>query len=169
MKRWTEKDNVIYFTLVSNGKTGDEWINHFEGKKLPVGSYAQSVLRHKNFKPTKAGTVHNIAVLKGELFSEEDRITKNIRAEAKERKMTEPHAEVACLIRDAFSDKEIEEMGLSWIITMHEPIPVSDGDLGVLGSNRYDDYRLDAYNGAPDYEWNRDGGFVFSAPQGTQS
>jgi len=169
MKRWTEKDNVIYFTLVSNGKTGDEWINHFEGKKLPVGSYAQSVLRHKNFKPTKAGTVHNIVVLKGDLFSDENRITKNIRAEAKERKMTEPHAEVACLIRDAFSDKEIEEMGLSWINTMHEPIPDSGGDPLVLGTSRYDVYGLYAYDDNPDDCWLRDYGFAFSVSQGTQS
>lgn len=168
-KRWTEKDGVIYFTLTSNGKTGDEWITHFEGKKLSVGSYAQSVLRHKNFKPTKVGTVHNIAVLKGELFSDEDRITKNIRAEAKKWKMTDPHAEVACLIRDAFSDKEIEEMGLSWIITMHEPIPDSDGDPRVLGSHGSGDYELHAFNGDSDDCWFRGRGFAFSASQGTQS
>jgi hypothetical protein len=164
-KRWTEKDGVIYFTITSNGKTGDDWITHFEGKKLPVGSYAQSVLRHKNFKPTKAGTVHNITVLKGELFSDEDRITKNIRAEAKKRKMTDPHAEVACLIRDAFSNKEIEEMGLSWIITMHEPIPDSDGDPSVLGARGSGDYELDACRGILGSSWNRDGGFAFSASQ----
>lgn len=168
-KRWTEKDGVIYFTLISNGKTGDEWITHFEGKKLSVGSYAQSVLRHKNFKPTEVGTVHNIAVLKGEMFSDNDRITKNIRVEAKKRKMTDPHAEVACLIRDAFSDKEIEEMGLSWIITMHEPIPDSDGCPSVLGTSRCDDCELCAYRGYPGDSWFRDDGFAFSASQGTQS
>ena len=165
-KRWTEKDGVIYFTLVSNGKTGDEWITHFEGKKLSVGSYAQSVLRHKNFKPTKAGKVYNIAVLGGNLFSDNDRTTKSIHAEAKKRKMTDPHAEVACLIRDAFSDKEIEEMGLSLIITMHEPIPDSDGRPDVLGSRRSDDCRLYAYGAHPDDGWRCVNGFAFLAPQG---
>ncbi len=164
---WTEKDGVIYFMLVSNGKTGDEWITHFEGKKLSVGNYAQSVLRHKNFKPTKVGTVHHIAILKGELFSDGDRITKNIRAEAKKRKMTDPHAEVACLIRDNFSDKEIEEMGLSWIITMHEPIPDSDGVLNLLGTRQYDDFRLFACNSHPDHSWHRGNEFAFVVAQGT--
>jgi hypothetical protein len=162
-KRWIEKDNVIYFTLVSNGKTGDEWITYLNSKKFPVGSYAQSVLRHGNFKPTRAGTVHNVAVLKGDSFSDNSRTTKDIRAEAKKRKMTDPHAEVACLIRDAFSDKEIEEMGLSWIIIMHEPIPDSDGDSDLLGSCRYDGYKLNAYSGRPGHSWGCDSGFAFSA------
>ena len=163
--RWTEKDGVIYFTLVSNGKTGEEWIVHLNGKGLPVGSYAQSVLRHKNFKPTKAGTVHQIGVIPGKLFSDDGRITKNIRADAKKRKMTDPHAEVACLIRDMFSDEEIKEMGLDWIITMHEPIPDSDGHPSVLGTNRCNDYRLGAYDGRPGRRWRSAYGFAFSVPQ----
>ena len=164
--KWTrDADGVIYFTVVSNGKTGEEWIVHLNGKGLPVGSYAQSVLRHKNFKPTKAGTVHQIGVLPGKLFSDNDRITKNIRGNAKKRKMTDPHAEVACLIRDMFSDEEIKEMGLDWIITMHEPIPDSDGDPGVLGARRFLGYGLDACDGDPDDRWYCGDGFAFSVPQ----
>jgi len=167
-KRWVEKDGVIYFTLVSNGKTGEEWINNFEGKGQSVGGYAKSVLQHKNFKPTKVGTVHHVAVLKGVLYSDEGRITKLIRADAKKRKMTELPAEVACLIRDNFTDKEIEEMGLDWIITFHEPIPDSDGGPGVLGSFRYVGYGLDAYSAHPDLRWGRERGFAFAVAQGTQ-
>ena len=168
-RSWTVKDGVIYFTLVSNGKTGEEWITHLEGKGLPVGDYAKSVLRHKDFKPTKAGTVHSIAVLQGQLFSDNDRITKNIRAEAKKRKLVDPHAEVACLIRDMSSDEEIKEMGLDWIITMHEPIPDSDGDLDVLGTNRCADCRLFACDASPTSRRRRENGFAFAVAQGTQN
>jgi hypothetical protein len=166
LKRWTVKDGVIYFTLISNGFTGDEWITHLNGKKQPVGPYAQSVLRHPNFKPTKAGTPHHIAVLLGKLYFDDERITRNIRTDAKKRKMTDPHAEVACLIRDAFTDQEIEEMGLTWIITMHEPIPDSDGHPHLLGADRYGGYRLSAYDSRPDDRWSRARGFAFSVAQG---
>jgi hypothetical protein len=168
-RAWTTKDGVIYFTLVSNGRTGEEWIAHLEAKSLPVGDYAKSVLRHPDFKPTKAGIVHHIAVLKGGLFSDNDRITKNICAEAKKRKMTDPHAEVACLIRDMLSDKEIKEMGLDWIITMHEPIPDSDGYPDVLGTNRYVDGRLGACDARPSRRWFRADGFAFAVAQGARN
>jgi len=165
--KWTrDADGVIRFTLISNGKAGEEWITHFTAKGLSVGRYAQSVLRYKNFKPTKAGTPHHIAVLPGKLYSDDGRITRLIRADAKKRKMTDPHAEVACLIRDMFSDEEIKEMGLDWIITMHEPIPDSDGSPSVLGTYRFSDCRLSAYYGEPDRRWDRDNGFAFSVPQG---
>lgn len=160
-KQWTEQDGVIYFTVVSNGKTGEEWITYLNGKGLPVGSYAQSVLRHKKFKPTKTGTIHQIGVISGKLFSNNDRTTKNFRDDAKKRKMTDPHAEVACLIRDMFSDKEIKEMGLDWIITMHEPIPDSYGNLCLLGTARYDDYMLHAFYSNPGNRWHRENGFAF--------
>ena len=110
-----------------------------------------------------------MAVLPGKLYSDDERITRNIRADAKKRKMTDLPAEVACLIRDMFSDEEIKEMGLDWIITMHEPIPDSDGDPGVLGTNRFDGYRLVAYGGHPGHGWDREYGFAFSVAQCPQT
>ena len=130
--RWTEKDNVIRFSVTSDGTTGEEWISRLEGKSFRVGDYAKSVLRSRSFKPT-SGINYEIAVLKGEFFSDSDRITKTIRKEAKNRKFFTPNAEVACLIREKFSDKELEAMGLYWIVAMHEPIKDSDGDPRLLG------------------------------------
>lgn len=159
---WIEIDGIIYFTLISNGKTGEEWITHLEGKGLPVGNYAKSILRHESFKSTKAGTVHNVAVIKGELFSNNDRITKNIRAYAKNQKMTNLSAEVACLIYDNFTDKEVEGMGLVWIITMHDPIIDLGGGLSILGMDYCVNYRIDAFDNNPDNKWDCDGGFAFA-------
>ena len=125
--KWTEKDGVIRFSVTSDGITGEEWISRLESKSFRVSDYAKSVLSSKGFKPT-SGITYEIAVLKGEIFSDNDRITKNIRKEAKNRKLSDPNAEVACLAREKFSDKELEAMGLYWIVAMHEPIKDSDGD-----------------------------------------
>lgn len=162
-RSWSEKDGVISFTLPStDGTTGEGWIKRLESKGFRVGDYAKSVLRSKDFKPT-SGITTEVAVLKGRLFEDNDRVTKKIRAEADKRKLEKPNAEIACLIREKFTDEEIEAMGLVWIVAMHEPIKDSDGDPSLLCASRYDDGRwLDAYFDRPDGRWYRACGFAFA-------
>ncbi|MEK7636692.1 MAG: hypothetical protein AAB362_03325, partial [Patescibacteria group bacterium] len=75
-------------------------------------------------------------------------------------------AELACLIREKFTDKEIEAMGLWYIVAMHEPINDSDGGPSLLGADRYGDGRwLSAYYGRPGIGWSRDYGFAFAVSQ----
>jgi hypothetical protein len=125
--RWIEKDGVIYFTLISNGMTGEEWISYFKSMDFEIDDYAEAILRGKDFKPTKAGTFHNIAVLKGTLFSDDERMVKKICAKANKNNMKKLPLNVVCLIRDKFTDGEIKEMGLERILVMHEPLfPLSN-------------------------------------------
>ena len=107
-----------------------------------------------------------VAVLKGMLFEDSDRTTKNIYIEADKRKLAKPNAELACLIRLKFTDKEIEAMGLMWIAAMHEPINDSDGDPNLLNANRSDGGRwLRAYICRSNNRWDRDEGFAFAVSQ----
>jgi len=159
-RSWREKNSVIYFTVTSDGTTGEEWIKRLEKGGYNVGFYAKQLLNSKDFRPTK-GVVTKVAVLKGMLFTDSDRTTKNIRSEANKRKLTTPNAEVACLIREMFTDKEIKVMGLVWIVVMHEPIKDSDGDLNLLLVHRDDDGRwLSTCYGSPDCQWNQVSGFA---------
>ena len=162
---WHEQDEVIYFSVTSDGTTGSQWIERLESKSFRIGDYAKSVLLSPDFKPTCEVTTE-IAILKGMLFTDNDRVTKKIRAEADKRKLTKPNAEIACLIREKFSDEEIEAMDLWWIVAMHEPIKDSVGDPDLLSTSRYDDGRwLHAYYGKPDYRWGRNNGFAFAVSQ----
>lgn len=164
-KAWREEDGVIYFSVTSDGTTGEDWITRLESKGFRVGDYAKQVLRSPAFKPT-SGVTTEVALLKGLLFEDNDRITSKIRTEADKRKLTEPNAEVACLIRENFSDKEIEAMGLIWIVAMHEPIEDSDGDPALLGAGRGGDGPwLYAFHGRPDRKWHRGNGFAFVVSQ----
>ena len=130
---WREEGGVIYFSVTSDGITGEEWINRLEDKGFRVSDYAKVLLRSPDFKPT-SGVTTEVAVLKGMmLFGGNDRTTKKIRAEADNRKLTKPNAELACLIREKFTDKEIEGMGLWWIVVM-DPIKDSGGVPLLLGS-----------------------------------
>ncbi len=162
---WREEDGVIYFSVTSDGTTGENWIKRLEGNGLRVGDYTKQVLRSPDFKPT-SGVTTEVAVLKGTLFEDNDRITKKVRAEADKRKLSKPNAELACLIREKFTDKEIKQMGLRYIVAMHEPINDSGGDPSLLIANRGNDGRwLDACRGGPDGRWGRDGGFAFAVSQ----
>jgi hypothetical protein len=163
---WREVDGVIYLTVTLDKPTaGDKWISRTETKGNRVGDYAKSVLRSKKFKPSVAGT-YEIVILKGSLFEDNDRITQNIRAKADEMKLVKPNADIACLIREQFTDKEIESMGLWWIVAMHEPIEDSDGYPSLLAAVRNGGGRwLGACSGYPGDRWRRESGFAFLAQQ----
>lgn len=161
VRRWREQDNVICSSVTSDGTTGPKWIERFEKKGLHLSKWTKEVLNSPDFKPTE-GITTKIAVLKGMLFGDNDRITEKICAEAECRNLIKPNAEVACLIGETFSNKEIETMGLWWIVTMHEPIKDSAGVPRLLSVDRYDgNSRLVARYGEPDGRWRRSRGFAF--------
>ena len=64
------------------------------------------------------------------------------------------------------TDEQLEQMGLWYIVTMHEPIKDSGGGPLLLDSGRSDGGRwLDADYGGPGGGWGDDGGFAFAVPQ----
>jgi len=163
-RSWREGDGVIYFSVTSDGTTGENWIKRLEGNGFRVGDYAKQVLRSPDFKPTN-GVTTEVAVLKGMLFEDNDRIMK-IRAEADKRKLSKPNAELTCLIREKFTDKEIEAMCMWYIVAMHEPINDSGGGPFLLDASRRGDGRwLNACSDGPDGWWGRGVGFAFAVSQ----
>ncbi|MDP2944707.1 MAG: hypothetical protein Q8N57_04060 [bacterium] len=157
---WREADGVIYFSVTSDGTTGPQWIKRLGKKGFRVGDRVRNVLRSNDFKPT-SGIITEIAVLKGMLFEDNNRITENIRAEVEKRKFTTPNAEIACLIREMFTDEELETMGLYWIVAMHEPINDSNGGPSLLRVSRNGDgRRLNTYYDEPGSRWGRGVGFA---------
>jgi len=165
VKKYREENGVIYFKVISDGTTGQQWIERLENKVFKLSKWAKELLLSKDFKPT-TGIVYTIAVLKGDLFTDSNRITKKIRSEAVKRKLVAPNPEVACLIREMFSDAEIKAMGLTWIVTMHKPIKDSAGDLRLLNTPRNDDGSwLSTDCGTSDHSWSSDSGFAFEVSQ----
>jgi restriction endonuclease S subunit len=45
IKKFIEKDGVIYFSVTSDGTIGENWIKHLEGNDFRVGDYAKQMLR----------------------------------------------------------------------------------------------------------------------------
>lgn len=131
----TAVNGIIRFQVTSDGTTGAEWIIRLEKAGFKLKKHTKELLLSKEFKPT-LGITYEIALLKGSLFADGSRISKNIRDEAAKRKFATPNPEVACLIREKFSDDEINDMGLYWIVTFHNQIKDYKGDLGLLATDR---------------------------------
>lgn len=165
VQRWREEDEVIYFSVVSDGTTGDGWIERLKSKGFQISKWARDLLLSPDFKPT-SGVKYEVAVLKGKLFTDSNRVTKNIRARADRRNWAKPSPEIVCLIREMFSDQEIEAMGLWVIVAMHAPIKDSNGDPDLLGASRHGNGRwLGACCDYPGLGWIRDNGFAFIVSQ----
>lgn len=165
-QKWTEKGGIIYFIVTSDGTTGEQWITRLKSSIFCLDDRTKNVLLSKNFEPISSGVTYKIAVLKGEIFSDNKRITENIREDARNRGFVTPNPEIACLIREKFSDEELEDMGLIWIVVMHNPIEDSDGDPGLLGAYRA---LIGPWLGAacdyPDIKWKRSSCFAFVVSQ----
>lgn len=148
-RSWREEDGVIYFSVTSDGTTGEDWIKRLSGNGFRVGDYAKQALRSPDFRPT-SGVTTEVAVLKGVFFKDNDRTMKKIRAEADKRQWTKSNAELGCLICEKFTeDQDIHAMGLNSIVAMHEPIDSAllcadvDGGLSVDRDNNWS--RLDGF------------------------
>lgn len=165
-KKWTEKEGIIHLFVTSNGMTGEQWVNRLTSQGVDIDEDDfKSFLLSKDFKPTN-GVTYKIAILRSELFyNDENRTTINIREEANKHKFSTPNIEVACLIRDKFSNKELEDMELWSIVVMHEPIKDSQGDPLLLNVSRAgNSCLLYSIYGKLDRLWLRSGiGFAFVA------
>ena len=165
--KWIEKDSIIRFSVTSDGTTGEEWAEgRLKSKGFWANDYAESTLKSRDFRPTN-GIIYKVAVLKGEIFSNDNnRITKNIRKKAKSLEFFTPNPEVACLIREKFSDKELKAMGLYWIAVMHEPIEGFDGTPGlfIVGRGGIGSWLRTRFD-SPNSKWERGGGFAFVISQ----
>ncbi len=161
-RNWREQDGIIYFSVTSDGTTGEEWVARLKEKGFQMDFDAESVLLSADFKPT-TGITTEVAVLKGTLFEDKDRIAKNIRKVASDHELEIPNAEIACLIRKMFTDDQIEAMELVWIITMHEPIRDYYGTARLLDANCYGSGQyFDTCHGGPNNSWNHECGFAFA-------
>jgi len=164
-RSWHEKYGVIHFSVTSDGATGEDWIMRLSSSGYRVGDHAKGLLRSPDFKPT-SGVMTEVAVLRSEIFNDKNRTTEKVVAEAGKRMLSKPNAELSCLIREKFTNEEVEAMGLVWIAAMHEPIKDSVGDPCLLEVNRLDgDSSLSSFLSKHDSYWAVDGGFAFVVSQ----
>lgn len=164
--KWTEKDGVIYFSVISNGRTAEEWLDFFK-RKGDVSEFAEPLLFSKYFKSTN-GVLTEVAIIKKKFrkkdpdYEEEQEV--ELRAEYL--KFKQPNPEVICLIAEKFSIDDFVGMNLDWLLSMHKPIyDKNDSEMRCLSVSFEDsDYYLDGDMGAHTLCYNSglNGGFIYA-------
>lgn len=151
--------NVISFSLLSNGRTGEEWLNYFKESGLIVSESAQDILL--SLKAT-SNVHYQVVILKGAMFFTISPNEDNVIREAKLRSLKPCNLELACLIREKFSNEELLSMRLNELKVMHIP----EAFVGMkwllnicsCDNNKID---LDATPYYPDMCWHDSSSFVF--------
>lgn len=125
---WHEKDDVVYFTVTSDGKSGAAWLRHYEERGMGFrGSYSdltEIAILGRKFRPT-SGVTTTIAVLKASSFPRYENTINHVHAKAAALGLKKPAMEIGCLIRDKFTNAEIRAMGLESLRVMHKPVAVT--------------------------------------------
>ena len=108
---------------------------------------------------------YNIVIVLGkEMDGDKKFTTDDVSKKAEGLGLIKPNPEVGCLIREMFTDEQIESMGLKRIVVMHDPIMV-EGDGERIGLHSYDGGSLlDAYKVNPKGTWDGESGFVYLSP-----
>ncbi|HEC32676.1 MAG TPA: hypothetical protein ENI63_00260 [Candidatus Kaiserbacteria bacterium] len=154
---------AICLSVTSYGTTGEEWIKRLEEENFHTSDYVKEKLLSPDFKPTN-GVTTQIAVFRHKKFRNDNDLTKKeIRAEANKHDFTNCILEIACLIREKFTDEEIENLDIRWIVEMHEPT-CSGGIPSPLIAYRNQDGRWRCvFSGLSVYYW-WDTGFSLQLP-----
>lgn len=151
--------------------SGVEECARLESLGFRIGDWAKSMLTSTNPDSYDAlhrledGKVYKVAIIPGKEVKK-NRTSANLLAYGQQCGYGKPLAGIQPRIREAVSDKQLEEMGIYYIVSLHELIKDSNGHPDVLGSDRRVDGRwLDGYWGSPDHEWNDNGAFAFVVPE----
>lgn len=120
--KWTKDEfGNIHFDVISDGTTGEGWINIFQKEGVEINVYArEDILKSKEFKPTSE-ICYEVVILKPEnYFSRNEKFNYvDIRSIIFEQEgFSVSHAEIACLILKKFSKEELKAMEIESIIIM---------------------------------------------------
>lgn len=154
--------------LTASGRTGKQWLAHLEKEKYNVSSYAKELILSDDFDKArgKKGTEYEIVIVQPtELALGKYPTTAEIKVYATKQGWTVPTPEIALLVREAVSDKEMEELGGWYITALHDTIADSGGDPDVLNANRSSGgRRVFACYDSPQSKWGTSGMFAFVVP-----
>jgi hypothetical protein len=136
-----------------------------------IGGYAKSMLTSTNPDSYDAnhrledGKIYKVALVPGREVKE-NRTTANRLAYGQSFGYGKPFAGIMPRIRESITDKQMEQMGIWYIVGLHDPIEDSGGYPSVLGSSRNGvGLWLRSGWGGPGSDWGDDGAFAFVVPQ----
>lgn len=134
----------VSFTVTGLGLTANEWKKRLESGGHKLSDFAKDILAKPDYDQhhrLEAGKEYKMVLVYGkEIRKDQQRTTANLKAlacrELGEQAVQGLKGELALLIREKFTNAELEVMGLWYIAVLHDPIIDSDGYPGVLSVSR---------------------------------
>ena len=159
----------VIVTFIGLDLTGAEEVERLEGAGYDVGNYAKSCFTstaddsYDANHRLVAGQAYKVALVPGkEIQKDSDRTTANLRALGAKYGYGKPLAGHVPRVRENVSDKQMEEMEIWYIASLHDPIKDSGGHPYVLDARRGVAGRgVRAFCGDPDDRWGGSGLFAF--------
>lgn len=111
-------------SVISDGKSGEQWIDYFEGKRIVLSRWFKQALRSLKFSPT-LNQEYQLFVLKGDQFIDNQRYIEYINQFALKNRLSIPPLEVICLLANKIPEYFEKFNLISLVITT--PIEVDDG------------------------------------------
>jgi hypothetical protein len=151
---WREENGVIYFSVNHNKEANYRgWIERLIRKEFAVENRVETMLSMVNMPLDE---VSKVAILKGELFTDDERCFEKIYTEAHRCGLIKPSAMISCPIREALAKEDMKAMGLRRIVIM-QPI---DGRLLCIHQEINASWLATCqYNTG--FMWSKDTGFAF--------
>jgi len=163
-----DSEGNTHLTVTSNGMTGEEWEQYFKRCGCQMDDWSRGMLHCVSEAPTNGVTYHIVMPPSHRIsLSRDNPVNKKIRAVAEECGWVEPHWEVACLLCEKFTAEQFKQIGLTCIVTMHEPIEDSDPNLGpMLFISGWNNSKccFSGISGGHDYNYHCLDGFAFVVP-----
>lgn len=124
---WNENRGVGYFTLpATKGVQGPEWSDYFDSFGIPMTPRLKKALWSSHFVATK-GIQYQIAAVRTSLWPAGGRTHANFMHEGlNPNNFSSLKLEAMCLIREHFSDADLQKLGIKWIAGSHQVIEFDD-------------------------------------------
>lgn len=110
-RKWYEEGGVIHFSVTTGDSTGLNILERLMKKGIRVSPSLRERLTADGFYPTQKA-ISYLEVFKGEYFDHDKCTLDSVRIEAGWRDLHSVSLEVACAVREKFTDKELDDMGI---------------------------------------------------------
>ncbi len=158
----------LHFTVQGTALNSKDWEARLKTGGHKLSKYSADVLSKPDYNKNhrlEAGKIYKLGLVFGtEIAKDSERTTSNLKAHALREFGPEANedlkGEVELLIREKFTNAELQAMGLWYIAVLHNPITDSGGHPRVLYSDRFVGSYVRAYYDGPGGQWRARGAFA---------
>lgn len=156
-----DSEGNIHLLVASSNITWDQWRVYFERRGWPSDDLTNKVVSLSSIScPVTNGFVYHVVICpfpKAGIVS----TLKNAWSYAEGKNWKIPHWEVACLLGCVLPPREVQMLGLDYVVVAHQPFSHDGGSFVLSLGSFLNANKLVAFTHNPNHIWPRKCGFAF--------